>query len=640
MLQFIRNLFKNWIGISVLAVLVAVAFLFFGIEGYFSQQSAPWVAKVDGHKISQQEFTTALNDYRVQHMGRSDEATAANGLSTSAVKRRILTRLINQRLLLDEDAKLGIVVPDSVLRAQIASFPEFQVDGKFDSSVYLAALAQRGETAQQFQDAVRNELAVRALPTLIADTAFATREEADALLRLQLQQRDFAYVTLPAPAPTAAQSRVSNAEVAAYYKQHVKAFRQPERVSINYVDLDAATLKVAPALSAKSLHALYVKERAKFVVPPQWEVSHILIQLPAKPTAAERAAALAKAKKIDALARAPGANFAALAKKYSDDLGSKRQGGNLGWLQPGDVGPRFQAALEHMQKGQISGPVLTSDGYHIIDLRNVRNGRTRTFAQVRAQLARQAKTTARIRAYRKLANAFTNLIYSNPTPLRAAAEKLGLVVRTTPLFGRKGTKVGLASNPKVIKAAFSNLVLVQGSTSNPIHLGAHHIVVIHLNKVVPAAPAPLEQVTGKIRRDIVQARVDATARRFARTEFAKLEGGEHLATLAKATGRPLRRVSAATRRSSGLDPKLLASVFKLARPTAKRPTRALIPLGDGTYALVVLRAVNPGDVAKVPVAARSFLRQEMTEAQGAADVAAFLGALRSAGRVEVAAQRA
>lgn len=531
MLQFIRNLFKSRIAIALFGVLVAVAFLFFGIEGYFGQHSATWVAKVDGHKISQQEFTTALSDYRAQQLDQPDNMTTATGSITPAVKQHVLTQLIDRQLLLGANEKFGIVVSDSALRAQIASFPTFQVNGKFDPATYRAWLAQQGKTAQEFQHEVRNDLAVQALPAVIADTAFATKQEVDSFLRLQLQERDFAYVKLPPPPPTAAQSKVSDAAVAAYYKQHRKAFLQPERISVNYVDLDAAKIKATPNLSAKALRALYAKEKARFVVPPQWEVSHILVKLPAKPTAAEKDAALAKAEKIDALARRPGADFAALARKYSDDLGSKRQGGSLGWLQPGDVGPQFEAALKRMKKGQISGPVLASDGYHIIDLRNVRGGHTKTFADVRGRLVREATRDARTHAYRKVANELTNLIYGDSISLRAAAAKLGLSLRTTPLFGRKGAKDGLAANAEVVKAAFSNLVLVQGSTSNPINLGNGHMVLIHLNKVVPAAPAPLDRVgndparhrarTGRCRRTQARPRGICDAQRWGASGYAR-----------------------------------------------------------------------------------------------------------------------
>ncbi|TAN08072.1 MAG: peptidylprolyl isomerase [Rhodanobacteraceae bacterium] len=639
MLQFIRNLFKSWIVIALFGVVVVIAFLFFGIEGYFSQSNATWVAKVDGHEISQQDFQTAFNNYRQSQMNQPGSTVDASEFEKPAVKQKVLDLVINRQLLLNENDKLGVRVPDAAIRAEIASFPVFQVNGKFDPSTYLSYLAQQGKTAAEFQDSIRSDLASREVPQAIVGTAFATKAEVDAFLKLQLQQRDFSYVDLPPPAPTAAQSDVTAAQIADYYQAHRTEFMNPEEVSVNYIELNAATMDAKPDLSDKALEAQYTKEKARFVTPSQWEVAHILVKLPAKPTAAEKQAALAKAEKIDALAKAPGADFAKLAEQYSDDLGSKRQGGDLGWLQKGDAGPEFQAALDKMQKGDISAPVLTGDGYHIIDLRDLRAGHTQSFADVRDQLVAEAKKDASKDAYRDVGGKLTDMIYNDPTSLKPAAKKLGLTVQTTPLFGRTGAKAGIAANPKVVKAAFSDIVLVQGNTSDPIDLGPDHMVVIHLNKHVAAAPKPLASVSDQIRQDIIQQRVDATAKAAAGAAFAKLEAGTQLDALAQAAGQPVKQETGALRNAQGVDPALLKAVFTLAHPAPGATTRALVPLQGGHFALVALTAVKPGDPATVPAEAHSFLREQMARAFGDADLQAFIAALRKHAKIETEPQR-
>jgi peptidyl-prolyl cis-trans isomerase D len=546
---------------------------------------------------------------------------------------------VNRQLLLNANDELGIRVPDAEVRDQISSFRVFQVNGKFDPTTYLAYLAQTGKTAEEFQDSIRSDLASRELPQAVVGTAFATKNDAEAFLRLQLQARDFGFVDLPPPAPTADQQNVSDAEIADYYKAHTSAFMTPEEVSVNYIDLDAATMKVTPDLSDKALQARYDKEKSRFVSPAQWEVSHILIKLPAKPTAAQKQAALAQAQKVDALAKAPGADFAKLAEQYSDDLGSKRQGGDLGWLQKDDAGPEFQAALDKMKKGEISAPVLTSDGYHIIDLRDVREGHVETFAQVRDQLATEATKNAREDAYRDVGGKLTDMIYNDPTSLKPAAQKLGLTIETTPLFGREGAKTGIAADPKVVKAAFSNIVLVQGNTSDPIDLGDNHMVVIHVDKHVAAAPKPLAQVADQIKQAIIQQRVDASAKTLAEAAFAKLQGGAQLDALAQASGQKVQQETGVLRNAENVDPDLLKAVFELAHPAKGAGTHALVPLKGGHFALVDLTAVKPGDTSKVPSEAQGFLRQQMAQAVGEADLQGFLEVLRKQAKIETAPQR-
>jgi peptidyl-prolyl cis-trans isomerase D len=639
MLQAIRNMFKSWIVIAIFGVLVVVAFLFFGIEGYFSQSNATWVAKVDGHEVSQQDYTTAFNNYRQQHLNSPGNTMDPADFQKPEVKEAVLKQVVNRQLLLNENDQLGIKVPDAAVREQIASYPVFQVNGKFDTSSYLAWLAQQRKSADQFEDEVRSDLATRQLPEAIIATAFATKAEAEAFLRLELQQRDFSFVDLPPPAPTPEQGNVSDAEIAGYYKAHQSEFMTPEQVAVNYIDLDAATMKVTPDLSDKALEARYDKEKARFVSPPQWEVAHILIKLPPKASAADKQAALAKARKVEALAKAPGADFAKLAEEYSDDLGSKRQGGDLGWLSKGDAGPEFQAALDKMKKGGISDPVLTSDGYHIIDVRDLREGHSQSFAEVRDQLAAEAKKDARKDTYQDVGNKLTDMIYNDPTSLKPAAQKLGLTIQTTPLFGRDGGKSGIAANPKVVKAAFSDMVLVQGNTSDPIDLGDDHMVVIHVDKHIPAAPKPLDQVRDQIHHEIVQQRVDASAKTLAEKAFGELKGGTSLDTLAKAAGQDVQQKSGVIRNAQGIDPDLVTAVFKLAHPAKGAETKALVPMENGHYALVVLHSVTPGDPSTVPQEAQAFLREQMARAYGGADMQEFIDILRDHAKIELAKQR-
>jgi peptidyl-prolyl cis-trans isomerase D len=308
-------------------------------------------------------------------------------------------------------------------------------------------------------------------------------------------------------------------------------------------------------------------------------------------------------------------------------------------LSKGDAGPEFQAALDKMKKGEISDPVLTSDGYHIIDVRDMREGHTETFAQVRDQLVQEATKDARQDNYRDIGSKLTDMIYNDPTSLKPAAEKLGLTIQTTPLFDRNGAKTGLAADPKVVKAAFSDLVLVQNNTSDPIDLGNDHMVVIHVAKHVPAAVKPLAEVSDTIKQAVVQQRVGASAKKIADAAFAKLQGGEKLDALTQAAGQAVQQKTGVMRNATDLDPDLLKAVFEMAQPAKGADTRALVPMEKGRYALVVLGAVKPGDSSKVPAEAQGFLREQMARAYGAADIEAFLDVLRSKAKIETAPQR-
>ena len=636
MLQKMRDLLGGWPAKIIFGLMVFV-FSFFGIEGYFQARNETWVAKVDGHEISQPDFTAAMNAARQQQMSQPGNTMDASDFEKPAFKQKVLDQLINRQLLLNLNAKLGVTVPNSALRADIAQTPQFQVDGRFDPNAYLAMLSASGKTPQQYEDEERARLAQFQLLQPIVNTAFATDTEVDTYLKLRLQTRDFHYVELPQP--VAPDTQVSDAEIAAWYKSHTREFMAPEEVSVHYIDLDAASMKVAAATDDASLKARYEKEKSRFTLPEQRDAAHILIKVPANATPAQQKAALAKAEKIDKLAKTPGADFAKLAQQYSDDLGSKNQGGELGWLQKGDTNPAFETALFSMQKGQISDPVLSPEGYHIIDLEDVRSGQVKPFAQVRDQLAAEAEKEARESQYSDVAGKLTDLVYQDPSSLEPAAKALGLTVQTTPLFTRQGASSGIASNKNVVKAAFSDQVLTQGNTSDPIDLGPNHIVVVHIADHQPARPKPLAEVKDTIRNDILQARADAAAKQQANALFAKLQKGGDLDAVAKSANQPVKQASAVQRDSSGYDPQLLKAVFRLPQPAAGKATRELVPLSQGRYALVVLNAVHPGDVAGAPKQEKDILRRQMAQVIGLQDVDGLLAMLRAHAKVEVATDR-
>src|SRR6185437_9916338 len=177
------------------------------------------------------------------------------------------------------------------------------------------------------------------------------------------------------------------------------------------------------------------------------------------------------------------------------------------------------------------------------------------------------------------------------------------------------------------------------NTSDPIDLGDNHMVVIHVDKHVAAAPKPLAQVSDQIKQAVIQQRVDASARTVAEAAFAKLQSGAKLDALAQASGQKVQQEASVMRNAENVDPNLLKSVFEMAHPAKGAGTHALVPLKGGHYALVDLTAVKPGDTSKVPSEAQAFLREQMARAFGEANLKGFLDVLRKHAKIETAPQR-
>lgn len=639
MLQALGDKMKGWPAIIVLGVAV-FAMSFFGIEGYFSSQVETYVAKVGKQEISQQQFQDRMNQLREQMREQQGDSFDASMFEKPEIKEQVLNRMIDQQLLLQANDSLGMRVSVSALRDTIANIPAFQLNGKFDPEAYRAMLAAQGRTPEMFEDQVRSSLATDLLPNAIDASVILTDADIDRFLALSMQRRDLRYFVLPRPAP--ADGNVDDAQIEAYYKAHQADFMNPEQVSVKYIEVNGKDLKLDTQPSDEDLKKRYESEKQLFVQPEQRLVSHILIDVPKNATPEQQKAALAKAEKI--AAEATPANFADLARQDSDDLGSKAHGGDLGWLGKGDTNAAFDSALFAMQKGQISKPVLSDEGYHIIWLRDVHSGLAKPFEEVRAQLLQEELKADRARKFNDIAGQLVDQTSQNPVSLDAAAKALNLPIKTTGLFTRQGGD-GIAANPKVVAAAFSDDVLAQGNNSALVNLGKDNtslldVLVLHIDKHVAAAARPLAEVQDAIRQKILDGRVADAARQRVDDLVARLRKGEDMQALATSAGATVQTVKDVQRGGQqGLPPQISDEAFKLPHPADGKPQFASVTIGDGVDAVLAVDKVQAGDFSKISKAQRAGLRSDMMKYYGAGAVRGFIDMMKARTEIKIAKDR-
>jgi peptidyl-prolyl cis-trans isomerase D len=633
MLQALRTKMHGWPSIIILGICV-FAISFFGIESYIVSRNDTFVAKVGKHEISQQDLQQRMNSLRQQMVQQQGEQFDGAAFERPENKLRVLNAMVDQQLLVDAAEKMGMRISDQQLRDTIVNLPGLQQNGKFDAGLYRAFLAGMGKTPGQFEAEVRNELNVSQLPDAFNASTLITDADIDRYLNLSMQRRDLRYFALPRPALT--DSKVDDAQIDAYYKSHQADFMNPEQVSVKYVEVSADDLKLDVQPSEDDLKKRYEEGKQRFVMPEQRLVSHILVNVPKNATPDQQKAALAKAEQLAGQAKAD--NFAKLAEQSSDDLGSKRTGGDLGWLEKGVANPAFDEALFVLQKGQISKPVLSDEGYHVLFLRDVRSGQAKPFAEVRDQLVKEAMTGGRDRKYNEIAGKLTDSAYQNPGSLEPAAQALGLPIKTSEMFSRQGG-AGIAANPKVAQAAFADDVLAQGNNSGLIDLGNDHAVVIHVDKHVSAAAKPLAEVRDTVRQKILDERVAAAAKAKADELLARLQKGEDMAAVAASVGAPVKTASEATRGLADVSPDLLDAAFKLPHPAQGKPQYASVPQQDGSFDLLALDKVQDADLSKLPAQQRDMLRQQMARVYGDSAMREFIDALKAKTEIKIAADR-
>lgn len=632
MLQAMRNKMHGWPSIIVLGLAV-LAMSLFGMESYFTSRNDSFVAKVGKHEISQNAYQDRMNQLRQQASTEQGEHFDSSIFEKPETKQRVLDGLVVQQLLLQANADWGMRVSDQAVRDYIAAIPAFQVNNQFDATSYGAWLTSQRKTPGMFEDEIRSSLATQLLPDAINDSTIASDTQVDQFLSLLTQRRDLRYLLLPRP--TLTDDQISDAQIETYYKAHLADYMNPEQVSMKYIEVNGADLPLDAAPSEDDLKKRYADEKQRFVQPEQRLASHILINVPANATPEQQKSALAKAEKIVTEAN-PG-DFAKLAEQDSQDLGSKRQGGDLGWLEKGVTDPAFDAALFALQKNQISKPVLSSDGYHIIWLRDLRSGESKPFDEVRDQLAKEASTAERDRKYNEVAGKMSDNTYQNPTSLEPASVALNLPIKSTALFSRKGGE-GITANPKLLAAAFGDDVLVQGNNSSLIDLGNNHSVVIHVDKHVPAAARPLAEVRVEVQKKILDERIAATEKKQADDALARLRKGETMQTVAASLGAKITSVSEAVRQSQVPAP-LLTQAFLLPHPAAGNAEFAAVDMQDGSYALLAVDKVQGGDLSKVPPEQRESLRRQMTQAYGSETTRELIDLLKAKTEIKINTSR-
>jgi peptidyl-prolyl cis-trans isomerase D len=634
MLQALRGK-KSGLLVKIILGVIVIGFSFFGIESYFVARVDNSVARVGGTEITQEQFRQRFDENRQRMMQMMGGAVDASYFERPEMKHQILEQLVNEQVLIETNQKLGITVPDERVKSEILSVPAFQKDGKFDPDTYKMLLMSQGMTPRSFDDRIRDDLAVRTLPEQVGSTVLITDADVDTYLRLRDQRRDFHYVKLDKPA--ADDSAVSDEELQAYYKDHAQEYVTPERVALEYVELDGSKLEVYAQADDAALKERYEKDKARYVSAEQRQASHILIKVGGKGGPEDQKAALAKAEAIAKEAKG-GKNFADLAKASSEDLGSKNQGGDLGWLEKGTTDEAFEAALFAMNKGDISDPVLSAEGYHVIELRDVRPGKTRSFEEVKPELAKEYSTSERDRVYAEKAGRLTDLTYQDPSSLESAAKELGLTVQKTDLFSRNGG-TGLAANPNVLKAAFSDSVLVQNNNSDPLEIGPNHILVVRIAERKPATPKPIEEVKDDVKAKIVGERAAKKAKARADELYAALGKGETLDQVATANKLKVESQQGIGRDAANLDSALVKAAFALPRPQEGKPQYELVTLGGDAYALLQLDSVADGDPSKLDAKTKQAARNTLSQNVATVVTREFIDALRAGTKVHIAEDR-
>ena len=626
MLQQIRDKITGWFAIVFLGA-IAVVFIFWGIKFESSVNVA--AATVNGEKIPVEAVRRAWQNRQAElQQAMRDEIPPE---MAKVEQERLLDQFVRRELLRQRAEKFHYRVSDRELADAIAAVPELQVDGTFSRDRYAALLRAQGRTEADFEADFRLDLEIGQIQNGVMGSAFALPGEVKRRVALLGETREAQMLLLPA-ANYAAAATVTPEQVAARYEKDKASFKTQETVNLQYVQLNLADVAATVAVTDEALRAFYDQVAAeRYTTTERRQARHILIE-----AGSDDAAARAKAEKLAAEARA-GADFAALAAQNSDDPGSKGQGGDLGWATRDSFVAPFADALFAMQPGEISEPVKTQFGYHVIKLEAVEPGAQRPFDEVRAELEEDYRREQAQTVFYERSQQLADESFAALSELESVAKKLGLPLQTVDGFTRQGGGA-LGADRKVIDAVFSDEVLQERQNSPALDLGGDKVIVLRVTDYKPSVQRPLDEVRAEIEGMLRAEAATAAAEAAAREAAAKLAAGAPMAEVAKQfNAQAATAPMMVSRNQEGFPPELSKALFAAAAPVAGGVSTGTVTLGNGSVAAFVVTKTVPGALP-ADAAQSEQVRREVGQREAIAEFTAYITELERTAKVTRNAQ--
>ena len=377
---------KSWLKWSL--GLVVVAFIILYIPDFLRAKDpaggalpSDQIAQVDGRGVSVLEFRTAYQRQVAAYRQAYGTSVSEQLLRQLGFEQQVLQQLVNEQAMVAEAQRLGMTVTDDEVRQRILAMPEFQLNGQFIGEAQYQAMlnsARPPMSSGEFEAGLRRQLLVEKLRALVTDWVAVTDAEADTEFTRRNEKVKVQLVHVPSSA-FLGQMAATDAEVATYFASHTEEYRIGERRKVRYLLVDVEALRQGIVVPSREVERYYNDNIELFSTPEQVRASHILFKTEGKDEAAVRAAA----EKVLQEARG-GADFAALAKKHSEDESNAALGGDLDYFSRGRMVPEFEAVVFGAQPGLIPNLVKTGYGFHIIKVVDAKAGTTRTFEEVQA----------------------------------------------------------------------------------------------------------------------------------------------------------------------------------------------------------------------------------------------------------------
>lgn len=629
MLQQIRDRAQGWFAYAIV-ILISIPFALWGIQEYVGGGSDPVVAKVGKVEITQQSMESSLNNYRA-NLRQQFGGKIPEFFNDDMLRQQVLNQMIQEALLTGQVDNLNIRAGDEMVRQQIRSMEVFQRDGVFDKDEYERVMRSQGRNINAFTENLRMSLGTELLTGAISTSAFVTDAEIDALIRRKNQQRVVSWLMIDSDSYKD-QVMVGDSDIETYYNENKQNFSRPERVKLEYVELNHAALSADISVDEEQLKASYDERKDEFKSPESRTTRHILIKVGGDVSDDD-----AKAKALKLLDEIKtGAAFAELAREHSDDKGSGSNGGDLGAVERGMMVKPFEDAAFALQQEQLSELVRSRFGYHIIQVTKIEGGDLQSFEEARQKLADEFKKREADALFGEKYDQLAELSYADSGTLQTAADAIGVKIQESDWVPRTGAS-GKFANAKIIEAAFGDDVLNSGRNSDVLELEDDNYLVVRVANHENETAKPLHEVSAGIRSILEKKQT---------TEFTQKRAEDVLKLLTQEGGsmgdiaadESLKLVQDKTVKRTGnqeIDPLITSKAFVLSRPVEGKSSYGKVELESGSVAVVGVTSAIDGDPAALTAQERDSERLNMETARGQGSLAGYIKQLRADSSVKI-----
>jgi peptidyl-prolyl cis-trans isomerase D len=527
--------------------LIALTFIVTALYGIDFMGSGQAVAKVGDKEISKTEF---LKNFVPQQRNLQQQLGADYSSDIENIlKQTVIDQMVNSQILFQYAQNHGYVTTPKEVQTNIAKNEVFYKEGKFDVDQYKKILRLNGYSVQEYEASQFQQLTQEQLRSNIEKSAFVTDFERKNVTSLLNQERKFDYLEIPVK-DFSDQVSITDSMLKDYFDKNQDRFIKPMKVSVDFVELnlDEVTKSISP--SDDDLAILYDEEKNRFSTDEERKAQHILVE---NKVTADQVISLIN----------EGKSFDDLAKEYSIDTGSKNSGGDLGFFGIGVMVPEFETAVFAMKEGEVSQPIKSEFGFHVIKLNKIKESSLKSFDEVKEQLVKIYQKNQGQKMIYDLSDEMTNLAYEGS--LEELAEKMNLKLQTSELF----SKTSKSPNKKMINAAFSDPVLNRGENSEPIDLGEDKLVVLRLNKLEKSRNLNFDEVKTQVEGIVKTQESKKLADKLTDEIITSISDNQKTDEILKKNNLNWTSVGWTKRDNQKVDPSAIDLAFKAPKPNSK-----------------------------------------------------------------------